>query len=79
MSSSKNVDFAAGVYLSEVQNHIPHPSTHCIRVYTIQYTYPHREVGEGESSTREKGRGGNSSQTWVENSNMTDIYLQSVN
>ena len=60
MSSSKNIDFAdfaAGVYLSEVQNHIPYPITHCIRVYTIQYTYSHRERGKGGEITREKVRG----------------------
>jgi hypothetical protein len=28
-------DFAAGVYLSEAQNHIPPSLTHCIHVYKI--------------------------------------------
>jgi hypothetical protein len=39
MSSSKKIDlkrdFAAGVYLSEAQNPIPPPHTHCVRVYSI--------------------------------------------
>jgi hypothetical protein len=30
---------------------------HCIRVYTIQYTYSHRERGKGGEITREKVRG----------------------
>jgi hypothetical protein len=45
-------------YLSEVLrpalSYDP-PPTHCIRVYTIQYTYSHREGGE--ELTREKVRG----------------------
>jgi hypothetical protein len=39
MLSSKKIDlegdFAAGVYLSAVQNPIPPSHTHCIRVYRI--------------------------------------------
>jgi hypothetical protein len=58
MSSSKKIyleiDFAAGVYLSEAQNPIPPPYT----LYTcIKYTYSHREWGEGESLIREKVEG----------------------
>jgi hypothetical protein len=41
-------DFAAGVYLSEAQNPIPPPLTHCIRVFMYrQYTYSPREGREG--------------------------------
>ncbi len=40
-------EFAGGVFLSEAQDPIPPPLTHCIRVYTIQYTYSHREGGGG--------------------------------
>jgi hypothetical protein len=53
MSSSKKIDlkrdFAADVYLSEAQIPIPpppHPYT--LYVACIQYTYSHREGGEGE-------------------------------
>ncbi len=52
----------------------PHPLTHCIQyVYSI-YVLIHtgKEGGGGESWTREKVRGGNSSQSWVKNTNMTD-------
>jgi hypothetical protein len=73
MSSSIKIelwrDIAAGVYLSEAQKTCPSP------LYTlykcIQYVYLFIE-GRGESWTREKVRGGNSSQSWVENTNMTD-------
>jgi hypothetical protein len=57
MSSSKKNDlkrdFAAGVYLSESQDPIPPPLTHCIRVYRILI---HRWMGggRGESLTKEK-------------------------
>jgi hypothetical protein len=46
-------DFSAGAYPSEAQNSIPSSLTHCIRVYSVQYT------GKGEKGgdlTREKGR-----------------------
>ncbi len=52
-------------------------STVYIPLYTlytcIQYTYSHREGGEGEEelNQRELDRG-NSSQSWLENTNMTD-------
>jgi hypothetical protein len=39
-------DFAVGVYLSEAENPIPPPLTHCIIVYSI-HTYSHREGVEG--------------------------------
>ncbi len=54
------------------------PRTPCPTPFTlyhpcIQYTYSHRVGGRGESRTREKGRCmDNSSQSWVENTNMTD-------
>jgi hypothetical protein len=49
-SSSKNIhvftwDFEAVIYLSEAQNLIPPPVSHCILVY--KYTYSHRERGGG--------------------------------
>ncbi len=50
MSSSKEIDFAACVYLSEAQNPIPPPPPHLTNrlrvystgyVYTVQYIYSH--------------------------------------
>jgi hypothetical protein len=80
MSSPKKIDlkrdFAAGVYLSEVQNPITPllPFTHCIRVFRIQFLFPC--TGDGGGGGRElnqrKGDRANSSQSWVENTNMTD-------
>jgi hypothetical protein len=72
MSSSKKnkgekKDFAAGFYLPEAQYPIPPPLTHCtVYVYIIYYS--HRE---GELNQRE-GERGNSSQSWIENTNITD-------
>jgi hypothetical protein len=87
MPSSKKIGlyrhFAAGAYLSEAQNPKPPlPLKHCIRVYSILI---HRGKG-GELNQREgkgwgrftknvklrEGERGNSSQSWVENTNMTD-------
>jgi hypothetical protein len=45
------------------------PPSHCIRVY--KYSYSLREGGGGELNQRE-GERGNSSQSWVENTYMTD-------
>jgi hypothetical protein len=48
MSPSKKLtckDFAAGVYLSEAQNPIPPPLTHCIHVCSILI---HTRKGGGE-------------------------------
>jgi hypothetical protein len=63
MSSSKKIDlykdFAAGVYLPEVQSPIP-PLPHYIR-YAVQYTYSHRERGRRGELNHRKGRRGNSS------------------
>jgi hypothetical protein len=63
-------DFAACVYLSEAQNPIPPPSppppTNCIRVYSKLI---HTEKGGG--GRVEPERRGNSSHSWVENTNMT--------
>jgi hypothetical protein len=66
MSSSRKIDlyrdFAAGVYLSEgPEPHTPPPQT-----------YSHREGGEGGELNQRVGKKGNSSQSWVENNNMTD-------
>ncbi len=59
-------DFAAGVYLSEAQDTIhPPPLTHC------EYTYSHKEDGEGGELNQREGDKCNSSQSWVENTNMT--------
>jgi hypothetical protein len=49
-------DFAAGIYLSEVQNPILPPLTHCILIlYIIQYMwlFTQGKGGAGESSTKE--------------------------
>jgi hypothetical protein len=46
----------------------PPPPTHFIRIY-VQFTFSYREGKRGESWTREKG---NSSQSWIENTIMTD-------
>jgi hypothetical protein len=55
------------------------PLTHCIRVYTVQYTYSHREGGGGKVGelTRENvgGGGGGGGECFtkpVENTSMTD-------
>jgi hypothetical protein len=69
MSSSKMFllerDFAAGVYLSAAQNLIP--PTHCIRVYSILV-----HTGEGGELSHREGERANRSQSWVENTNMTE-------
>jgi hypothetical protein len=77
-SSSKKIDlkrdFAAGIYLSEVQNPPP-PPARCTVYNTrtcMQYTYSHiEEWGGGELNQREVEKG-NRSQRCVENTNMTD-------
>ncbi len=50
----------------------PPTHTHTVYVYTVYLLYSHREGEQGKSWTREKGQRGNSSQSWVENTNMTD-------
>ncbi len=61
------MDSEADVYLSDSQNSIPPtPLTHCKRVYSILI-----HTGKGELNQRE-GKRGNSSLSWVENTNMTD-------
>jgi hypothetical protein len=76
MSSSEKLtckgDLAAGVYLSEAPNLIRTllHTVHC----TVYDTYSHRE-GRGELNQREGERGNSGeyrSQTWVENTNMTE-------
>jgi hypothetical protein len=49
----------------------PYPLTHCIRVYSI-LIHPEKGGRGGELNQREEERG-NSSQSWVENTNMTDF------
>jgi hypothetical protein len=62
--------FAAGVYLPEAKNHIYPPPLHTVNVYTVYLFTQGRREG-GEFNLRE-GEGGNISQSWVENTNMTD-------
>jgi hypothetical protein len=74
MSSSKKLTckgtLGAGVYLSEAHNPISPPYTHCIRVNGI-LIHTGKGEGGGELNQRE-GERGNSSQSCVENTNMTD-------
>jgi hypothetical protein len=70
---------------------MPHtpPPPHLHTVNLIQYTYSHREEEEGgrKLNQREEERGNTEeyrSQSWVENTNMTEFtqeigYLQSIN
>jgi hypothetical protein len=51
------MDFASDVYLPEVQNPIPSPLTHCIRVYSL------REGWRGVELNQREGERGNSSQS----------------
>jgi hypothetical protein len=62
---------AAGVYLSEAQNPIPPPPLHTVYLYT-EYFFTQGMRGGVEIEPEWKLRG-NSSQSWVENANMTDI------
>jgi hypothetical protein len=63
-------DYAAGVYLSEDRNPIPPaPLSYCIRVYSILIHTQKGKGGELYQIEREKV---NSSQSGVENTNMTD-------
>ncbi len=69
MSSSKKIDlqrdFAAGVYLSDTP--LPPP------LYTVfVHVLIHTEKGEGRYGPERRLEGGNSSQSWVENTKMTD-------
>ncbi len=66
------MDFAAGVYLSEGRNHVPlPPPPYTAYVYTLYLFTEERGENVGEWNQREDWRG-NSSQSWVENTNMTD-------
>jgi hypothetical protein len=49
----------------------PPPFTHCIRVYRILI---HTGKGGGRFESERRKRG-NSSQSWVESTNITDLYL----
>jgi hypothetical protein len=68
------MDFAAGVYLSEGPNPVPYPPlTHFIRVNSI---LNHTDKGRGgEELNQIEEERGNSSQSWAENTNMTDPSL----
>ncbi len=69
---------AQGVYLSEAQNPIPSPPPYTLYIqytcihYTVYLFTQGRGEGGGELNQRE-GERGNSSQSWVENSNNTDF------
>jgi hypothetical protein len=39
--------FAAGVYLSQAQNPIPHPPLHTVYMYTVYFFTQEREGGVG--------------------------------
>jgi hypothetical protein len=81
MSSSKNLpykrDFAAGVYLC-LKSRAPYLPPTCIHYTVYLFTQGRERWGGGRV---EPQRRFNSSQSWVENTNMTDcIYtLQSIN
>jgi hypothetical protein len=65
------IEANAGVYLSEAQNPITPPLTHCICVYSIRYLFTQERGGTGGELNQREGVRGNSSQSWVENTNMT--------
>ncbi len=68
-------DFAAGVYLPEVQNPIPPPP---YTLYTcIQYTYSHWE-GRGRVEP-ERGRGATCNISQKQGRNYYGLYLQPIN
>ncbi len=58
----------------------PLPLTHCIQVYVVQHTVLiHTEKGGGGELNQREGERVNSSQSWVENTNMTNCISSSVN
>jgi hypothetical protein len=61
--------------LRQAQNPKPPPLTHCIRVYNI-LIHTEKMRGGRELNQRE-GERGNISQSWVDNTNMTD-YISSL-
>jgi hypothetical protein len=68
-------DFAAGVYLSEAQNPMPSPHNYTLYTCMIYHTYSH-EGGGGRELNQREGESGNSSQSWVENTNITDCIFR---
>ncbi len=60
------------VYLSEAQNPLPSPLNivYVSTLYSVLIRTGKEGGGGGEEWTREKGERGNSSQSWVENTNM---------
>ncbi len=75
MSSSKklNFDFAAGVYLSEAQNPEPQtPPPYTLYTCTVYDILIPTGKGGGRELNQREGKRGISSQSWIENSNMTD-------
>jgi hypothetical protein len=71
------MDFAAGVYLSEAPSSpvTPYLFTHCIRVYCILIHTGKVGIGRMNQMNQREGYRGNSSQSWVENTNMTDCIF----
>jgi hypothetical protein len=69
------MDSAAGVCLRLLEPLPPPPYTLYAGIQ-YEYTYSHREGEWGEFNLRE-GYRGNSSQSWVENTNMPD-FISSV-
>jgi hypothetical protein len=65
-------DFAADVYLSEAQDPIPPPLTHCVCGYSILIHTGKGNGGGGGGLNQREGERGNSSRSWIENTNMTD-------
>jgi hypothetical protein len=63
---------------NKTQHSLPPTQLHTLCIMYILYVLRHREGG-GELNKREGWRG-NSSQSWVENTNMTDciVYTQSI-
>jgi hypothetical protein len=78
----RHLVFAAGVYLSEAQNHIIPPPLHTLYSVLI---HRGREEGRVEPERRVEGnRGAYRYQSWVKNTSMTECpqktgYLQSIN
>jgi hypothetical protein len=51
--------------------HTPPPISHFTLQTCIKYTYSHREGGRGWEMNQREGERGNSSQSWIENTNIT--------
>ncbi len=81
MSSSKktNLNYAAGIYLSDAQNpiHRIHTLTHFIR--GVQYIYSHGEGGESWTSEKARGstvhKAGSKIPTWLTVSSVNELFF----